>query len=120
MSQTASIKEPQAFSHRSFLFQWFDRHRISESITILFTALVVGVGAGLGAVVFRRLISFFQKLSFENLVNLLDGIQPFHFLLIPALGGLIFGPLIYKFARETKGHGVPEVMEAVALKGDKK
>ncbi len=36
---------------------------------------------------------------------------------IPALGGLIFGPLIYFFAREAKGHGVPEVMQAVALRG---
>jgi CIC family chloride channel protein len=37
--------------------------------------------------------------------------------LIPALGGLVVGPLIYFFAREAKGHGVPEVMEAVALRG---
>ncbi|MCK5274476.1 MAG: chloride channel protein, partial [Alphaproteobacteria bacterium] len=35
----------------------------------------------------------------------------------PALGGLIVGPLIYWFAREAKGHGVPEVMAAVALRG---
>lgn len=30
-------------------------------------------------------------------------------ILIPALGGLIVGPLKYFFAREAKGHGVPEV-----------
>ena len=29
----------------------------------------------------------------------------------------IVGPLIYFFAREAKGHGVPEVMAAVALRG---
>ena len=117
MSQSASTKETQAFSPHSFFFQWFDHHRMSESITILFTALVVGVGAGLGAVVFRRLISFFQTLSYVNIANLLAGIQPFHLLIIPALGGMIFGPMIYKFAREAQGHGVPEVMEAVALRG---
>jgi len=38
-------------------------------------------------------------------------------ILIPAAGGLLVGPLIYFFAREAKGHGVPEVMEAVTLKG---
>lgn len=37
--------------------------------------------------------------------------------IVPALGGLIVGPLIYFYAREAKGHGVPEVMEAVALRG---
>ena len=36
---------------------------------------------------------------------------------LPALGGLIYGPLIYFFAREAKGHGVPEVMLAVAQRG---
>ena len=38
-------------------------------------------------------------------------------LIPPVIGGMIVGPLIYFFAREAKGHGVPEVMEAVALKG---
>jgi len=75
------------------------------------------VGAGLGAVLFRRLIAFFQNVFFVQLASLLKGIQPYHLLIIPALGGLIFGPLIYKYAREAKGHGVPEVMEAVALRG---
>ncbi|MFC1910931.1 chloride channel protein, partial [Chloroflexota bacterium] len=34
-----------------------------------------------------------------------------------AIGGLLVGALIYFLAREAKGHGVPEVIEAVALKG---
>ena len=37
--------------------------------------------------------------------------------LAPALGGLLVGPLVWFFAREAKGHGVPEVMAAVALRG---
>ncbi len=41
----------------------------------------------------------------------------YYIILIPALGGLIVGPLIYFFAREAKGHGVPEVMIAVAKNG---
>ena len=40
------------------------------------------------------------------------------FLLVaPIAGGLIFGPLIQRFAREARGHGVPEVMLAVAENG---
>ena len=42
---------------------------------------------------------------------------PLHLILMPALGGLIVGPLVYYFAREAKGHGVPEVMEALELRG---
>ena len=35
-------------------------------------------------------------------------------LIIPAVGGLLYGPLIQRFAPEARGHGVPEVMLAVA------
>jgi CIC family chloride channel protein len=39
------------------------------------------------------------------------------FVVIPVIGGLIYGPLIYRYAREARGHGVPEVMLAVAENG---
>lgn len=96
---------------------WLDKRRLSEPTTVMLTALLVGIGAGFGAVIFRALISGFQSVAYQGLGNLLVGIRPFHLLLIPALGGAIFGPLIYFFAKEAKGHGVPEVMEAVALHG---
>ena len=102
---------------RRYLTQWLNRRDVPESVVILLTALVVGVGAGLGAVAFRRLISGMQTLAYDGLGGLLEGIAPLHLLIIPAIGGMIYGPLIYRFAREAKGHGVPEVMEAVALRG---
>jgi CIC family chloride channel protein len=102
---------------RRILSQWLDRQAISESAIIMLTALVTGIGAGLGAVIFRQLITGMQSLAYDRLGSFLEGIAPFHLLIIPALGGAIFGPLIYRFAREAKGHGVPEVMEAVALHG---
>lgn len=36
--------------------------------------------------------------------------------LLPFIGGLIVGPLVAKYAPEAKGHGVPEVMEAIYLR----
>ncbi len=118
-TKAATLKYRDRFTSpvRRYLTQVLDRRRLPESLAIFLTALLVGVGAGLGAVVFRRLIDFFQELFYGDLADLISGIAPYHLLIIPALGGLIFGPLIYKFAREAKGHGVPEVMEAVALKG---
>jgi chloride channel protein, CIC family len=41
------------------------------------------------------------------------------YVVIPVIGGLIYGPLIYRGAREARGHGVPEVMLAVAENGGK-
>jgi hypothetical protein len=46
----------------------------------------VGIGAGLGAVIFRRLIEGVQTLAYDGLGGMLAGIYPFYFLLIPALG----------------------------------
>src|ERR1700742_1663574 len=38
---------------------------------------------------------------------------PFVVLVVPVIGGLLYGPLVYRFAPEARGHGVPEVMLAV-------
>jgi len=89
----------------------------SEVFTGLGLSVLIGVVAGLGAVGFRWLINNFQTLFFDSGGNLLSFLGDYYIIIIPAVGGLIVGPLIYFFAREAKGHGVPEVMEAVAMKG---
>ncbi|MFN2213650.1 MAG: chloride channel protein, partial [Anaerolineales bacterium] len=94
-----------------------NKTELPESAVIIMTALIVGVGAGLGAYIFRRLINLIFRVSFVNIASFLAPISPFQYVLIPAVGGLIVGVLIYKYAQEAKGHGVPEVMEAVALRG---
>ena len=81
------------------------------------TALIVGIGTGLGAVAFRYLISFVEFVGFDWFPQFTSRWGNAYVIIIPVIGGLIVGPLIYYFAREAKGHGVPEVMEAVALQG---
>ena len=90
---------------------------LPSSLLTIITALIVGIGSGFGAVLFRKLIDLVEDFSFEYIPTLLNNIEPYHIILLPAVGGLIVGPLIYFFAREAKGHGVPEVMEAVSLHG---
>ena len=96
------------------LLDWI---RSNELISGLALSVVVGGIAGLGAVVFRWLISTFQALFFSNGAEYLGFLGQYYVILIPAAGGLIVGLLVYFGAREAKGHGVPEVMEAVAVKG---
>ena len=88
--------------------------------------VAVGAGSGLGAVVFRYLIYFFTWLAtghdeFGQQGRVasahLPWLGPAFFVVIPVVGGLVYGPLIYRFAREARGHGVPEVMIAVADNG---
>ncbi|MBI2914107.1 MAG: chloride channel protein [Chloroflexi bacterium] len=80
-------------------------------------AVVVGLGAGAGAIVFRELISAFNSLFFGRLADGLGALGDWRVVLLPAIGGLFVGPLIYFLAREAKGHGVPEVMLAVERQG---
>ncbi|MCZ6689703.1 MAG: chloride channel protein [Planctomycetota bacterium] len=83
-------------------------------------AVVIGLLGGLGAVGFRYLIAWFQSVFFGDGADLLARAQAlawWKLILIPAAGGLLVGPIVYFFAREARGHGVPEVMEAVALRG---
>ena len=93
---------------------------------LLAIALVVGAGSGLGAVAFRYLIYFFTWLATGHVQFGQQGRVPSthlpwlglgFFVVIPVIGGLIYGPLIYRYAREARGHGVPEVMIAVADEG---
>lgn len=85
-------------------------------------AVLVGVGAGIGAIGFRYLIEGFTLIfaghtdpsalgHFSN--PHVPFLGPFVVLVVPVVGGLLYGPLVYRFAPEARGHGVPEVMLAV-------
>ncbi|XUL94008.1 chloride channel protein [Streptomyces galilaeus] len=89
-------------------------------------AVVVGAGAGAGSVVFRWCIKTFTRL-FSGHADYaaspgasnphVPWLGPYFVLLAPVVGGLLYGPLVNRFAKEARGHGVPEVMLAVAQRG---
>jgi CIC family chloride channel protein len=102
----------------SWLKYLVKRFRSSEFAFGTTLSVIIGIAAGLGAVAFRWLISLFQKLFFDGGATVLAFLGHYYVILLPAAGGIIVGLLIYfSGAKETKGHGVPEVMEAVALRG---
>ena len=93
---------------------------------LLLLALVVGAGAGAGAVVFRWLIKEFTLAlsghpDYSAVGHAANPNVPalgrYFVILAPVVAGLLYGPLVHFFAREARGHGVPEVMFAVARRG---
>ena len=84
-------------------------------------AIGVGIVTGVGAVLFRDLIGlihnvfYFGRFSFAYDANVLEPASPWRagIVLVPVLGGLAVTFLVSKFAPEARGHGVPEVMDAI-------
>ena len=100
-----------------------DDRRVSLFILCLL-ALGVGIMTGVGAVALRSLIGLIHNAMFNGIfkiaydANILE--EPSRFgnwvILSPVLGGLLVVYLVERFAPEAKGHGVPEVMDAIYYK----
>lgn len=88
-------------------------------------ALVVGLITGVGAVVFRDLIGlvhnvlFLGKFAFAYNASQFTPTDPWgpFVILVPVIGGIGVTWIVSNFAPEAKGHGVPEVMDAIYYKG---
>ena len=98
--------------------------RGSTGLTVL--ALLVGAGAGVGAIAFRYMILGVTYIltghrdysTAGHAPNpLVPGLGIWFVLIVPVIGGLLYGPLVSRFAPEARGHGVPEVMYAVNCEG---
>jgi CIC family chloride channel protein len=96
-----------------------DRTRLSEQNQMIVLGMATGAAVGAAAVGFIELIDLMQGAFFGpgKLYEALGRIPWYRIVLVPALGGLLTGLAIHLFAREAHGHGVSEVMEAIALKG---
>lgn len=108
------------FLHESYVGKW------------VITGLLIGIVAGVGAIIFYTLIQFITTV-------MLGGIAGFYppttagehaasvvsnpnYLLIPlstVIGGLIAGFLVFKFAPEAEGHGTDAAIEAFHKKNGK-
>jgi CIC family chloride channel protein len=86
--------------------------------------VVVGIVTGFGAVLFRALIGIVHNIGFlgsfavDYEANLFTPASPWgpFVILVPVAGGLMVTFLIQNFAPEARGHGVPEVMDAIYFK----
>jgi CIC family chloride channel protein len=92
----------------------------TQHLRLLLLAAVVGVVAGLGAIAVQELISLIQWVFWGSRGDILQsatGAAGWRIVLVPALGGLLVGPLVWFLARDASGHGVPEVVQALLMRG---
>ena len=106
------------------------RRRLPAQIRLMGLAILVGVVAGVGAIAFyalSRLIEYYALFEIVGyrppvhpagetdlswLPQLATDFRPWLLLLVPTVGGLISGFLVYTFAPEAEGHGTDAVISA--------
>ena len=86
-------------------------------IPLLIVAVLIGMLTGALAVGFRYLLLVATRLCWQDpfdIIGAATNLSWYLVVLIPVLGGLIVGPIVSILAPETRGAGVPEVINAVA------
>ncbi|MDY0289864.1 MAG: chloride channel protein, partial [Sphaerochaeta sp.] len=97
--------------------------QVWRTIYLSLLCVLVGTVAAFGSIGFRFLIDFFHNLLFSGTLSFRHdpSLSPWGKLviLVPAVGIALANFITEKWAPEAKGHGVPEVMVAVANNGGK-
>jgi CIC family chloride channel protein len=90
-----------------------------RELLFLLLAIIIGALSGVGTLGFLALIKAGQWLSWPGAGHFMERAlaAPWWLrILIPVLGGLAVGPVIAFWAPQVRGPGVPEVIEAAALR----
>ncbi|WP_333788381.1 chloride channel protein, partial [Methanomethylovorans sp.] len=90
--------------------QWLN----SESVFSNSLAVIVGVLTGIVIVLYDHALKLSSQLFFEPA----HGIQHYHVILIPAIGGLLVGIISHRFMKK-KRYSIENVIESATLYGGK-
>jgi chloride channel protein, CIC family len=96
--------------------RWGVRNYRENLIALLLIAILIGVTTGFLAVGFRYLLLYASTLCWKDPFDIIGTASALPWYVIvatPIIGGLLVGPAIAFWAPETRGAGVPEVIEAV-------
>lgn len=94
---------------------------------MMLLAFIVGVVGGFGAILFRGMIAFVHNIAFNGTFSLhynanvhaAPSVWGAAIILVPVAGAVIVTWLTENFAKEVRGSGVPEVMNAIYYKDGK-
>jgi CIC family chloride channel protein len=95
--------------------------QLCSPIVMLALAFLTGIFGGFGSIVFKAIIAFFHSVFFYGTVSLkMDPnayMEPARWgagiILVPVVASFIVTWVVRTFAPEARGHGVPEVLNAI-------
>ena len=91
---------------------------LKDDYFLIVVSILIGVATGLSAHFFFDLIEWVKALGYglEGQGGFYTG-RAWMLIVLPVVGALAVGQITYFLAREAKGHGVPEVMDALYRRG---
>ncbi len=120
---------------KTLYFRFLEKFNLTQVAKIIIFSTIVGIIAGLGAVLFYFLIKLvshyalveFCGYKFAKVFGEKELFNPSHipeftrwkFLIVPTIGGLISGLIVYTFAPEAEGHGTDSVIETIHKKNSR-
>jgi CIC family chloride channel protein len=121
MKQHADLSSPPGAQSKTAVTPGDDAGRRIGLLPLCGLGLAVGIIGGLGAVIFRHLIGLVHNVAFLGQLSTLYDASVFTALspwgawiiVVPVVGSLCVTFLVVNFAPEAKGHGVPEVIDAI-------
>jgi chloride channel protein, CIC family len=90
---------------------------LPDYLSFTIYAIIIGIVAGLAAVLFHNSIDFFNKIFFEQTAEGLYFLGAAAVIVLPAIGMLIQAFMIQMAPDIAEKKGVPEVIKSVSLKG---
>ena len=107
------LKRGQQRMHQGLL-GLLRRFTSSEALSLIISAVCIGVLTGLAAVAFDRMVHYMGAFVHTMRVSLGQELGSLIVVLIPALGGLLIAPIVVKWSPDVRGSGIPGVMLAVS------
>jgi CIC family chloride channel protein len=91
---------------------------LGDEMFLVLVSIVIGAATGIFAHLFFTLIEIAREFAYGAGEDggLFAG-RSWMLIVLPTVGALFVGLITFYFAREAKGHGVPEVMDALYRKG---
>jgi CIC family chloride channel protein len=113
MAPLSRLLRLRDFSHRQYL------HR---TVGMLGFAVLLGIGGGLAAALFKTALAFVQEQVLHRFAGFpfqggAGHLPHYLFFLVPAAGGLLSGLLVYLFAPEAAGAGTDALIDAFHNRG---
>ncbi|WP_066375433.1 MULTISPECIES: chloride channel protein [unclassified Anabaena] len=104
-------KEPPAFpTPSSHLLHLVNRFQLSPETVVLFLALIIGGGTGMGVVTFHYLIELIHDLLLENFMGAIGVWGAWTLALVPILGGCVVG--LMRWRTQDFGPGLSSLIAA--------